>query len=135
MKRTIVFIIIPALAMLFFIAARTPVSVVTPAPEDPATGFPEEVTVLLERSCFDCHSDEASNLKAKSRLNFSKWEDYKLSKKVGKLSDISDEVKGKKMPPKKYVEDYPDRALTDEEITVITTWANAEADRLIEEGE
>ena len=127
--------ILPAIAMLFFIAARTPVSVVTPAPDDPVTGFPEEVTVLFERSCYDCHTDEASNLKAKSRLNFSKWDDYKLSKKVGKLSDIADEVKGKKMPPKKYIEDYPDRALSDEEITVITAWANAEADRLIGQGE
>ena len=72
-------------------------------------------------------------MKAKSKLNFSKWEDYKITKKISKLNAISEEVKEKTMPTQKYLKYYPDKALSDEEIGVITTWANAEADKLMEE--
>ncbi len=133
MKKTLILSFLPALAIVLFIAAQQPSAPAQAAPEDIELGWPEEVMTLLEQSCFDCHTDDMGSLKSRSRLNFSKWEDYKLSKKIGKLENISEEVKEKKMPPEKYLKDYPDRALSDEEITVITNWANEEADKLIGE--
>ncbi len=132
MKKLIFISLVPLLAFFVFIAAQKPETTVI-VQEDIDLGWPEEVMVLLEKACFECHTADASNLKAKSRLNFSKWEDYKLSKKIGKLGDISEEVKIKSMPPEKYVKDYPDRGLTDIEIGVITNWANAEAEKLLQE--
>ncbi len=133
MKNTILISIIPILAIFLFIAAQSP----TPAPvqitEDIDLGWPEDVMTLLDKACFDCHTADAGNIKAKGSLNFSKWEGYKLTKKISKLNGISEEVKEKNMPPNKYIKKYPDNVLTDEEITVITSWANAEADKLMEE--
>ncbi len=135
MKKTILISIIPVLAIFLFIAAQSPSPSPVSDPQDVELGFPDDISTLLQQSCFDCHSSDASNIKAKGSLNFSKWADYKLSKKINKLGNISETVKGKDMPPKKYLEKNPDATLTDEEIGLITNWANAEADKLMEEQE
>jgi len=125
--------LLPVFAIFVFIAAHQPTQVPEAVSEDIELGWPEEVMTIFERSCFDCHIAESGNIKGKSKLNFSKWEDYKLTKKIGKLDDIIKEVEEKKMPPKKYLNDYPDRALSDEEIKLVSEWANAEADKLMQE--
>jgi len=129
MKKNILIIFLPVLAIVLFIAAQSP----APASQDLDLGWPDEVITLLERACFDCHTADAGNIKGKGALNLSKWEAYKITKKINKLNGISEEVKEKTMPPKKYLKNNPDNGLTDEEITVITSWANAEADKLMEE--
>lgn len=132
MKRITYFSLLPLLAIVIFVAAQN--TYLAPVPqEEVASEWPEDVTEMLEASCNDCHSKDASNVKAKGALNFTKWEDYKLTKKIGKLNDISEVVKGKKMPPKKFLEKFPDKALSDDQIVVITNWANAEAEKLMEE--
>jgi mono/diheme cytochrome c family protein len=133
MKKSILISIMPLLALFIFIAAQSPLTVTRPVAEDPDLDWPEEVVSLLKQSCFDCHSSDASNIKAKGALNFSKWADYKITKQINKLNGISEEVKGKNMPPNKYLDKNPDAALTDVEIGVITNWANKEADKLMEE--
>ena len=135
MKKIILISLIPVLAIILFVAAQIPVSgpLVEPVAEDLDLGWPDEVMTLLERSCFDCHTSESGNIKAKGKLNFSRWENYKITKKISKLNAIGEEIKEKTMPTKKYLKNYPDRALSDEEIGVIATWANAETDKLMEE--
>ena len=133
MKKIMFYSLLPLLAIIIFVAAQNSAAVPASAPEDIDLGWPEDVMVLLERSCFDCHTNDASNDKPKDALNFSKWEDYKLTKQVAKLNDISKMVKETKMPPEKYIEKYHDKKLSDAEIGVITNWANAEAEELMGE--
>lgn len=132
MKRNLVITFLPILAILIFVAAQDMSKQKSPLPEEIDLGAPEEVMSILERSCFDCHTKDG-NTKAKLSLNFSKWDNYKLTKKIGKLSDIAEEVKEQKMPPKRYINDYPDKALTGEDIEIIANWANEAADKLMEE--
>ncbi len=93
-------------------------------------GFPAEVMTVLERSCFDCHTDESGNMKAKGRLNFTKWAEYTPAKKIGKLDDICSTLKEGKMPKKGYLEKYPDKALTQDEINLICKWTEDEMEKL-----
>lgn len=133
MKKIILISIMPILAIFLFIAAQTSSPVVVQPAEDIELGWPDEVMVLLDKACFDCHTSDEGNIKSRGALNFSKWEDYKLTRKINKLNGISKKVKEKKMPPARFLKDNPDKGLTDEEITMITSWANAEADKLIKE--
>lgn len=105
-----------------------------PVPEDElALGFPEDVMDIMERSCFGCHTAESSNKKGKFKLNFSKWDDWKTSKKIGKLDKICEEVKEGEMPPEKFIEKYPDRELSENEAEIICNWVDKEVDNLIGE--
>lgn len=131
MKKTILFSILPLMAFFLFIAAYEPSP--APASQDLDLGFPEEVMTVLERSCFDCHTSESGNVKAKTKLNFSKWEELKVTKKVGELDGIKEVVSKGDMPPKKYVEKYPEKALSAEEKKMISDWASAEMDKLMGE--
>ena len=133
MKKTILVSIMPLLALFIFVAAYSPSPIVPPVSDDLDLGWPDEVMTLLKQSCFDCHSSDGGNIKAKAELNFSKWDNYKLTKKINKLTAISEEVKAKNMPPQKYLNKNPHAILSDEEISVIVQWANTEADKLMEE--
>lgn len=116
MKKTILISILPVLAILFFVAAQSPA---------PVTGdfeWPEEITLMLDKACYDCHTSESSNAKAKMALNFTKWNDLKLSKQQKKLNAIKEEVVENSMPPGKYLKNYPDNALTAAEVTTLSNW-------------
>ena len=133
MKKAFFYTLFSVFAVFLYVAAQEPEPLTQATPEDLELGWPDDVMALLEQSCFDCHSSESGNLKAKQKLNFSKWTDYKLSKQVGKLSDISDEVGEGKMPPEKYLDKNPEKALTKEDVDRIKEWASAESEKLMGE--
>ncbi len=111
----------------------------------PAT--PPAVLSRLERSCFDCHSNQtrwpwysnitpinyfiAQDVKdGRHRMNFSEWGTLKTAKIQSLLDRISDEVSGRDMPLQKYLLLHPDAKLSDADIKMITEWTDAEQDRL-----
>jgi hypothetical protein len=103
-------------------------------PQDqPAAMFPDDVAKIMETSCYDCHTDASSNTKAKLRLNFSKWSELSAAKKVGKMEAINDEIKKGGMPPAKYVEKYPDRALSADQKSLVDKWVADESKKLMGE--
>jgi hypothetical protein len=86
---------------------------------------------MLETSCYDCHISESSNLKAKGKLNFSKWEEMSDAKKVGKMEDIAKEVSEGKMPPSKYLDKNPSATLSKEQVETIVKWTTDETNKLM----
>jgi len=92
--------------------------------------IPTEVQAIIDNSCYGCHSAESSSTKGKMKLNFDKLPDMKISKQVGKLMKISKAVKNGKMPTEKFLNKYPDRALTEDDVTKITSWADELANKL-----
>lgn len=104
-----------------------------PPQEQVAPVFPDEVQKILETSCFDCHTDAASNVKSKSKLNFSKWSELSDAKKIGKMEDMNEEVTESNMPPEKYLEKYPEKALKQEHKEIISKWVNETSSKLMGE--
>ena len=103
---------------------------------------------LLQKSCFDCHSNQvqfpwysmlapSSWLLAdhindgKSRLNFSEWEDYSNRKKIGLLQEIKDEVESGNMPLKSYLLFHREAKMNSEEISVVLTWTDEAAAKIL----
>lgn len=95
--------------------------------------FPDSVSMIIERSCFDCHSDKSGNFAAKGKLNFTNWNEYTPAKKVGKMEAICEEITEGKMPKKSYVSKNPDKALSQSERELICKWAAAETKKLMGE--
>jgi hypothetical protein len=123
MKRPIMITVLASLAGILFLAFTL----------EPAagSGLPDEVKEVLKNSCFNCHSDNASNKKAKVMLNFDKWEGFKASKKISKMDDICEMVEKGKMPPEKYLGFKPEAALSDAQKELLCNWADQEAGELM----
>lgn len=102
---------------------------------DPGTSstaqIPDEVSKILKTSCYDCHSTDARNKDAREALNFEKWNDYRLTKKIGLLGDICKLVGEKKMPPEKYLANKPESNPTDEQRSLICDWTEEESNKLM----
>jgi mono/diheme cytochrome c family protein len=132
MKKTILSAIAIIAAALAVTSFTIPSGQVNNLPQDAtAQVFPEDISKIFEVSCNDCHTDAASNAKAKMKLNFSKWADLSNAKKVSKLESINDEVKKGDMPPSKYVSKYPDNALGQEQKELIGKWVEEETTKLM----
>ncbi len=94
--------------------------------------FPADVKEVLKTSCYDCHSKDASNKKGKIALNFDKWDDYKLTKRISKLDAICEVIEEGKMPPEKYLKGNPEKVLSAELKELLCNWAEDESAKLME---
>jgi len=124
MKKSIAFIVLAGGLLFVFLAFSR---------ETNSFGdIPEEVNKVLETSCIGCHSTGARNEDAREALNFEKWEDYKLTKKIGLLDKIDEMVGEGKMPPAKFLERKPESKLSEKQKELVLHWAEKESTDLME---
>jgi heme-binding protein len=108
---------------------------------------PENVGKILDKSCFDCHSDYTnypwytmvqpfgtwmgSHInKGKSELNFDEFVSYSGRRKVSKLKSISASIEDKTMPLPSYNMIHQSAKLSAHEQKIITDWASKVLDSL-----
>ncbi len=94
--------------------------------------FPDEISAILKTSCYDCHTTANGSEKALKAVDFEQWDQYRLTKQIGLLGDIGKVVEEGKMPPGKYLENKPDRKLTDKQVKLLVDWTKQEADKLMQ---
>lgn len=104
---------------------------------------PDEVTAVLKRACFDCHSNHTTfpwyssvapvswftkNHVAEGRehMNFSTWAAYDDEKKLKFLDKIPKAIKSK-MPLPSYLLIHKEAKLSDADKALLTQWAKDEA--------
>ncbi|PLX09986.1 MAG: hypothetical protein C0598_11415 [Marinilabiliales bacterium] len=97
---------------------------------DNAIEIPDNVQSILDNSCYGCHNSDSKNQKGRDKLSFDKLNDIKTYKAIGKLTDIADVVAEGEMPPKKFLKNYPDRALSAEDKETLKNWATEAANNL-----
>lgn len=108
---------------------------------------PGQVAGILERSCYDCHSNttdypwysyvqpvgwwlEGHISEGKEELNFSEFGAYSKRRQGSKLESVAGQVKAGSMPPESYALVHRDARLTKEEVQVLTQWVQALQDSL-----
>ena len=96
-----------------------------------ATKFPENVKIIIDKSCFGCHNTDSRNEDAKEELDFKKFDKLSVMKKISAYKHIGEVLEENEMPPKKFLEKRPEKKLTDEEKEVLITWAKKEAEALV----
>jgi hypothetical protein len=120
---------------------------------DPASAItaqlnvPADVRAIIERSCYDCHSNQtvwpwysavspASWLVAddvhegRRHLNFSEWGKYKEAVRITKLDMIVSQVNKGNMPLGKYLLIHRNAVLSQAERDLLCSWAGAVSDSL-----
>lgn len=91
---------------------------------------PDEIQAILDNSCLPCHGPDGK-FKAKLKFNWENLFEMDKSGQISKLSKIVDEVSENKMPPPKFVKKNPDKALSDEQQSALTSWAESQAEKLV----
>jgi hypothetical protein len=111
------------------------------------TQLDPKVSSILNRSCYDCHSNKTrwpwyANVApvswfvidhvdhGRSHLNFSEWSKYTTEEKKTHLGQFCDLVTQGWMPLSSYTPLHPDAKLSDADKKVICEWASAERARV-----
>jgi len=153
MRRTIKWIFIGAVAVFLSIQLVQP-DRTNPAIDESMTieaslSVPPEVKSVLDRACFDCHSNRtrwpwysyvapvswltASDVKeGRASLNFSMWGEYKKRRQQNKLDQIAQELNEDGMPLKPYRLMHSEAVLTEAEIELVVQWAEKQHSQLVE---
>lgn len=117
----------------------------TNPPVEAAVSAPPAVTRVMQRSCFNCHSNQTvwpwySNVApmswllasdvhdGRAHLNFSRWGNYTVAQRQKKLKEITKEIATGDMPPLYYV--YPmhlNARLSAADRRLLTAWTASEA--------
>lgn len=99
-----------------------------------------DVKLILQESCYDCHSSNteypwynnvapvsywlANHIKdGKEHLNFSDWNDYSIKKKDHKLEEVIEMIQAGDMPLNEYTWTHNEAKLTEEQKNAVIAWA------------
>ncbi len=97
-------------------------------PEEGGLNMPVDVKAIIDNSCYGCHNTDSKNEDGKEELNFDYFgSEYSNIKSAGKLKEIATLTKDGDMPPSKYLEHNPEKALDDNQKALINDWARMEA--------
>lgn len=108
---------------------------------------PDNVHALLQKSCYDCHSNNTTYPwyshvqpigwwlndhvgEGKHHLNFSEFGTYSTKRKIKKLKEVAGTINEGEMPLSSYTLIHTNAKLSNEEKTLVTTWAASLAQQL-----
>ena len=129
---------------LFLAAQLVPVDRSNPADRE-ALDAPPDVVAVLQRACYDCHSNEtvwpaysrvapvswlvARDVRlGREAVNYSRWSHYDRERQRELLEETWEEVAEGEMPMRPYVLMHPAAALTAADRTLLRNWAGPALD-------
>ena len=109
--------------------------------------IPENVELVLQISCYDCHSNNTSYpwysriqpfgwllakhiRNGKAELNFNEFGSYSIRRQISKLNGIGNSVKDGTMPLNSYTMIHKNARLSKEDKTLLIDWATRTKDSL-----
>ncbi len=123
-------VVIAAVVVSIFFMSNQKYSetIITKISDSDSTTFtiPANIQTIIDKSCVMCHTTESKNFKGKTKLNFDKMINgsYSINKIASKLRKIDKVVMIKKnMPTKKFLKNYPDKAISDTDRKTLSEWA------------
>ncbi|PHN03736.1 heme-binding domain-containing protein [Flavilitoribacter nigricans] len=81
------------------------------------------VNSIVQDKCYGCHSADGRSDKAKQALMWDNVPTMTADEQAHILDEIMEVTSERKMPPSRFVESRPEKALTDEEIATFQKWA------------
>ena len=136
MKKTLLRLALIIIALIILIQLYRPERyTTTEITSDDVTNVlnvPDNVQKIIKRSCYDCHSNHtkwpwysavapvswfviSDVSRGRSKMNFSEWGKYSITKQGIKLDNICDEISEGDMPLKQYLYLHKDAVLSKEE--------------------
>ncbi|WP_430974490.1 heme-binding domain-containing protein [Sunxiuqinia rutila] len=92
---------------------------------------PQNVKVILNNSCFGCHNTDSRNDDAKEELDLKTWHQLTGTKRLLALKHIRETIEENEMPPKKFLQHKPEKALSAEQKKLLIDWVKQESTALL----
>lgn len=149
-RKILLGLLLLAVGLQFFRGTAPAVVAENPADLIENNQIPQEVSTLLQTSCYDCHSNQTvypwysyiypvSDFlykhveEGREELNFSEWETMKKRTRIRKLNDIAEEIEDGKMPLKSYERLHPSASLTEGQKERIMDWTKSFGEAILGE--
>ncbi|MGB7200646.1 MAG: heme-binding domain-containing protein [Pyrinomonadaceae bacterium] len=146
-KMFLLLIVAAFIVIQFFRIDKTNPPIVAGSNIEAALAVPADVSMILSRSCADCHSNNTiypwySNIQpaawflkdhidhGRRELNLSEFNTYTAKKKKHKLEEICEMVGSAQMPLPSYLWIHRDSRLSDSERRALCDWSKAEAEKI-----
>lgn len=123
--------LIPALLMAFLMIGQLAVASENPLIKKKVITMPENVKKVIDNSCFGCHNTDSRNDDAKEELDFKTLDQLTATQKLGALKHIRETIEENEMPPKKFLEHKPEKALTQAQKELLINWVKQESTALL----
>ena len=108
---------------------------------------PPAVLSILEKSCYDCHSNHSNYVwyfdiqpvgwwlqnhinEGKGELNFSEFGNYSAKKQKHKLKEITKQLREQEMPLSSYTLVHTDTKINSTQIELVANWASEEFQKI-----
>ena len=120
---------------VFFLISFMIISIIGTASDKPtksdAPAIPDNIKLIIDKSCFGCHNSDSKNEDAKKDLDFKTFDSLSKTEQVHALKEIGKVVNKGEMPPEKFLKRFPDKSLTDAEKKILLDWTKSEAKALM----
>jgi hypothetical protein len=131
--------ILAVVAVAFILVQFVPAGAAENPPVEEDLAAAPEVTEVLRRACYDCHSNETKwpwygrvaparwlvlhdVREGREHLNFSTWNRYDAEERAEKLEEILEELAEGAMPPRVYTPLHPSARLSAADRALLEDW-------------
>ena len=146
-KKIVLILLIVFIAIQFIQPLRNKSFQVLPTDISKAVPVPENVKMILQTACYDCHSNNTNYpwytyvqpvgwilnnhiSNGKKELNFSEFGSYATRRQQSNLKSIADQIKDNEMPLHSYTLMHKSARLSKEEKSIIINWTQIAGDSL-----
>ncbi len=140
LKRTVIVFAIGIVLVQFLPLKKNSDTATGPADITKVYTVPDNVHQVLQKACYDCHSNNTTYpwyshvqpvgwwlndhvKEGKRHLNFAEFGSYISKRKIKKLKEVSGTINEGEMPLSSYTIIHTNARLSDEEKVLVTTWA------------
>jgi mono/diheme cytochrome c family protein len=88
-----------------------------------AADLPAEVKTVVDQKCYGCHNANSKNEKGKAKLDWDALSKLKKSKQKATMGKISEVLEKGEMPPKKFLDNKPEAALSESDLATLVAWS------------
>lgn len=89
----------------------------------PKFKYTKKVNDVIQNKCYGCHSEKGRSDKAKKAIMWDDVPDLSAEEQAEKLKMISGVLEEGSMPPSRFLENNPDKKLTEKEMKTMQKWA------------
>ena len=124
-------LLFPGLLIMVTLVIQSNIFMEAPYKVQDDIDIPENVKSVLDNKCFGCHNVDSRSDKAKDELLLDKLGDLSKTKMIATLGKIGEVASEGAMPPEKFLEQRPEKKLTEEEQNLLVIWAEEASNDLL----